>query len=62
MQTFKNFLATLITILIFSLWFVPLSMYCRDGKPEWNFLYIPVVGLFFAWGDVLNKHYFKNKN
>ena len=52
-------MAIIITLIVAAFWFLPVySMYWKGGREEWGWLYIPIVGLSFAWGSVIANLYF----
>lgn len=58
METFKNFLAVLITLLVFALWILPAFMMYHGLSNSWGTLYLPICILTGLWGGVLwNKYY-----
>ena len=64
-ETFTNFMAVLITLMIFSLWILPAYMIhitpVSDGLVSaWGILYIPVFILTCLWGSILHRKYFYN--
>lgn len=59
MEVFRNFFAFVITMVIFSLWFLPAYMlYHTIGQSGWPMLYLPIVAITVMWGIVISKKYF----
>lgn len=64
-ESFKNFLAIIITLMLFALWILPAYMYhitpASDGTVSaWGILYLPVFILSCLWGNILHRKYFLN--
>lgn len=58
MNIFTNFLAFIITVIIFFLWLLPAYMLWHTGVGVWGILYLPIVGISIAWGIVITHKYF----
>jgi len=59
MKTFANFLATLITLLLFLAWILPVAIVKIMNEDGWAMLYILIFILTISWGSVLHHKYFK---
>jgi hypothetical protein len=57
----KDFLAVFLTILLFSLWFIPvfIELHFNDDR-NWGSLYVPLFIITLFWGDIIKKEYFNN--
>ena len=61
---FTNFMAFIITLLIFALWILPAYMLWHivdPGHSGWGFLYLPIIALTILWGIVINNKYFQDQ-
>lgn len=53
----KQFLVTLITICLFTLYFIPPVMITKGGDGQWALFYIPVLVLSILWGVFINDNW-----
>lgn len=54
----RQFYVFLVTMLLFSLYFLPAVIIIKYNQPpQWAWLYAPIVGMTLGFGELVHKHF-----